>query len=915
MDRYQILMAKTDRETGGAWLPLWMHLRDTAGIMKKLTLKWLPRSVFSAAGLEEEEFLKAAVFLAAVHDIGKATSYFQSIITKACPEKYDEITGSGFIVNKEYRERGKTPHAHAGQCILQNDMSGLGIPESMAVVVGAHHGEPYSRECLLGDIDLIGRYPVNFFGTERDENVKNLWKDSWRNIMDQAMSLADIQTADSIPILTEEAQVLLSGLLIVADWIASNPSYLPLLPLDVYGDEGMYPGRIDKGWAQVGFPDSWYPDINTMDEEAFRERFGFLPNEVQKCMMDVIDGCTTPGIFILEAQMGVGKTEAALAAAEVLAHRKQEGGIFFGLPTQATSNGVFERLCEWGRQVFEETENAVRLAHGSAELNEDYQRLIMKGRSSIDDEGEQDGLSVHPWFQGSKRALLADLVIGTVDQFLMASLRRRHFMLRHLGLAGKVVVIDECHAYDAYMNVYLERSLQWMAAYGVPVILLSATLPVDRRRSLVESYVKAYSRYRLGKRKPKLMHRRSGWEKTIDYPLLTWTDGETVDQECIRQSIKNKNVRILRVNAIADMLCLLDERLQEGGCACIIANTVRYAQEIYTECRKRLKDVELILYHAQFTMPHRARKEKELMKKMGRSSEPGDRDRSILIGTQVLEQSLDYDADIMVTQICPMDLFLQRIGRLHRHERVRPKRLTDPECVILQEEDGSYDAETRAVYGDYLLIRTERVLDKEIRIPGDIPLMIQEVYDRENSLGLTDEAYKTAVEAYEKKLTTKEEKAKDYLLKKPSKKGIGDILDDPETSSEKIAEASVRDAASSIEVLLMKEGLDGEILSVDGTLGRDPAFSKTRVPTNEEGRMVAKQRLRLPHIFSCSWDKRDVIGELEEQNRKELAEWQQSPWIRGELVLLLDENSQAELNGYSVSYSFEKGLEYERKGI
>ena len=118
------------------------------------------------------------------------------------------------------------------------------------------------------------------------------------------------------------------------------------------------------------------------------------------------------------------------------------------------------RLYQWGKQVSEETANAIRLAHGAAEFNEDYNRLIMEGNPSIEEDGgNQDKLGVHPWFQGNKRALLADFVIGTVDQFLMASLKRKHFMLRHMGLAGKVVVIDECHAYDAYMNIYIWKPL------------------------------------------------------------------------------------------------------------------------------------------------------------------------------------------------------------------------------------------------------------------------------------------------------------------------------------------------------------------------------------------------------------------------------------------------------------------------
>ena len=920
--KYRLLMAKTGRNPDEEWLPLWMHLKDTAGIMKKLANKWIPESVLAAAGLNSDQFLATAIFLGAVHDIGKATSYFQSIITQSCPQKYEEITGSGFVVNKKYRSAGKTPHAHAGQWILQNGMNEFKVHESQSMVVGAHHGKPIHIDFFMGEPDMIRAYPVNFFGSEENDSGKALWEASWNMIMLQAMKLAGFESTDELPDLTLEAQVLLSGLLITADWIASNTDYFPLLTLDDYGDESFYPQRVNDGWKRVTFPEGWHSEIHIMDEKLFEIRFGFLPNEVQAHMLRAVNGSQTPGIFILEAQMGIGKTEAALGAAEVLACRKESGGIFFGLPTQATSNGLFRRLYNWGAKVSEETVSAVRLAHGSAEFNEEYHQLALQGSAYVDEDGQaQDRLGVHPWFQGNKRALLADFVIGTVDQFLMASLKRKHFMLRHIGLAGKVVVIDECHAYDAYMNEYLERSLQWMAAYGVPVILLSATLPSERRKTLIDCYVKAYSKYRLGKRKPEITYTRSDWKENTVYPLLTWSDGETVKQADIQQDIPDKTVKLRYVDTIPDMIRLMDERLQDGGCGCIIANTVKAAQEIYTACKESLEHVRLILYHAQFTMPDRYEKEKLLLEKMGKASDNSDRNRLVLIGTQVLEQSLDYDADIMVTQLCPIDLLLQRIGRLHRHNKrdgdkenySRPGRLRKPECIILRDGDGSYDSGSSAVYGEYLLMRTGQILGTEIKIPGDIPYMVQKVYDQKNDLELTDEIYKTAKEKYINTLKTKKQGAKRYLLNKPSQKEISNMLDTSEESSEKAAEASVRDSVSSIEVLLMKENENGDILFVKDDSYKMPVLSSYRTPDHEEGRMIAMQRLRLPHIFVAAWNKKEIIEELEDRNRKRLAEWQLSPWLRGELILLLGQDNRTELNGYLLSYSFEKGLEYKRK--
>lgn len=917
----QSFVGKTGRDNERGWLPLWMHLRDTAGIIKKLVDNWVPESIFTAADLEHDTFCTAAVFLAATHDIGKATSYFQSVITVSCPERRGETQGKGYVILKGDGTADKkiTAHASMGQWILQNGIPGFSLPEDFAAVVGAHHGKP------CDSVERIGSHPVNLFGVEKGEDAKNLWRSAWRAMINQAMALAEIQDITELPNLSLQAQTLLSGLLIVADWIASNVRYFCLLSMEEEGDESLYPKRIKAAWNMLHFPEIWSSDTYKMDEEMFSQRFGcgrsnFSPKEVQKCMLEVAGNCQNPGIFILEAQMGVGKTEAALGAAEILANHTQQGGIFFGLPTQATSNGLFPRLYEWGQQVSTETANAIRLAHSAAELQEDYHQLILKGKSFLDE--EERGIGIHPWFQGNKRALLADFVMGTVDQFLMASLKRKHFMLRHLGLAGKIVIIDECHAYDAYMNCYLERSLEWMAAYGVPVILLSATLPADRREALINCYVNAYSKYHLKKQKPEITCKNADWKTNESYPLLTWSDGECVAQEEIRQDVSEKTIKIGCISSSAELIRQLKERLQDGGCACVIVNTVKVAQELYDECSGALKNITVELYHAQFSMPDRLKKEKELLRRMGKASDDNSRKGYLLIGTQVLEQSLDYDADFMVTQICPVDLFLQRLGRLHRHPRngagdvsVRPLRLREPECLILQEEDRLYDDGTGEIYKDYLLLRTNQMLTGEIKLPADIPRLVQKVYNKNLDLGLDGEAYKKACEIYEDVLREKEVNADHYRMGKPTSiMCFNNLLVNPEESEERVAEASVRDGVSSLEVLLMRRNADGDIVFATEEYLDKPPVSPLCEPDSETARIIAMQRLKLPHLFSVSRKiSSNTIRDLENRNIKELAQWQRSPWLHGELILLLDQDSRTELNGYQLTYSFEKGLECIRK--
>ena len=255
--------------------------------------------------------------------------------------------------------------------------------------------------------------------------------------------------------------------------------------------------------------------------------------------------------------MGVGKTEAALAAAEVFAGKCGSGGLFFGLPTQATANGIFPRIRTWAEeQVAVQGESkeklSIRLAHGKEELNQDYADLLEAGKGEFTGdacigEDEDQALVVHSFFRGRKQVLLSDFVIATVDQILMAALKQKHLMLRHLGMAGKIVIIDEVHAYDAYMNVYLERALCWLGAYHVPVILLSATLPASRRIDFVDAYLNTSKREIREREKRFTQGEEADWRYSRAYPLLTWTDGKEVHQKGLQLQSASRSVAIRHI--------------------------------------------------------------------------------------------------------------------------------------------------------------------------------------------------------------------------------------------------------------------------------------------------------------------------------------------------------------------------------
>ena len=894
LENARLLAGKTDPENTSLWLPLWMHLWDTAGIMERLVRYWVPESTKRAMGFRDEEALLAtARFLGGVHDIGKATVVFQANILRALPEARQRLETLTSLDCPVQNSR-ESPHARAGEAILLRE----DCPGGIASIVGAHHGKPQSYTAVDDQLD---GWESNYY----PKGQKKVWESFWTELLMTVLQDCGFDDTAELYDLDPQEEVLLTGLLIMADWIASNTEYFPLVPVEELGSKADYPARVDRAWEKLQLPFPWEAQPGIAEPQEFAVRFGFAPNAVQRAVLEAVDSTMEPGILILEAQMGVGKTEAALAAAEIMASRFSLGGIFFGLPTQATANGIFPRLLGWAdTQSEEELPQAIKLAHGMAELNETYLQLQGYGVQLEEDASEEHQVQVHQWFRGSKQALLANFVIGTVDQLLMAALAQKHVMLRHLGLAGKVVIIDECHAYDTYMNCYLDRALEWLGWYQVPVILLSATLPARRRAELIEAYQK------------KKAAPDAPWKTSCGYPLLTWTDGAEVKQMAIPLDAPGRAVQVVPLTE-PELPALLRRKLAEGGCAGVIVNTVKKAQKIAQLLRESLPEKEVQLFHAQFLMPDRAAREKQLMERIGKESVPESRNGLIVVGTQVMEQSLDIDLDVLVTELCPMDLLLQRIGRLHRHHRSRPGPLQEAYCAILDTGEEAFDAGSEAVYGQWLLWRTRKYLSRSIQLPEDISPLVQQVYGWEQEAPEARQGEKLRRE-YEQTQEKKKKRAEAYLVPQPEKHRLAQLntLDDwmqnEGARSDPAARAAVRDGDPSVEVLVMQRRADGSIHFLPWQEGGS-AVAADSPPPPETALKIARQKLRLPAVFGKVWKVDEVIRELEADNRSRLAAWQLSPLLHGELVLLLDENLTAHLAGIELCYDCENGLEYRKE--
>jgi CRISPR-associated endonuclease/helicase Cas3 len=379
-----------------------------------------------------------------------------------------------------------------------------------------------------------------------------------------------------------------------------------------------------------------------------------------------------PQIVIIEDATGSGKTEAAL----ILANRMLFAGVaerlFIGLPTMATANAMFGRLQGAYRRLFTKgARPTLGLAHGRADLHKGFRAARIAGRQPEDAAEAGDGAGTasvlaNTWLSDSrKKALLADVGVGTIDQALIGTLAARHQALRLLGVSGGLLVVDEVHAYDAYTGRLLAGLLTFQAALGGSAVVMSATLAAHQRRALLEAF--AEGRGRTLPPEPEAAD-------PAPYPLVTrWSEAEDVPvaERPTPPSGPSRPPRRLRCARLDDAeaaVRLLVDTTRAGGCGCWVRNTIADAREGFEAVRAHLPPDDVMLFHAAFIPADRQKVETRVLDTFGKGDRPG-RTGKILVATQVVEQSLDVDFDAMVTDLAPVDLLIQRAGRQHRHDR------------------------------------------------------------------------------------------------------------------------------------------------------------------------------------------------------------------------------------------------------
>ncbi|RCV51385.1 CRISPR-associated helicase Cas3' [Marinitenerispora sediminis] len=751
------LWGKSDGLGEGVTYPVICHLLDAGAAAEALWRDHIAAgarlTIVDALGVDVDDAGLLVAHWAALHDIGKITYEFQAMDPSALPGEYPVSAVHG-------------GHDHVAAQWLQYALPGIGYPAEgmpaaatmVAQLLGGHHGRFHHQE------ESHSASPLRALGYADDA-----WEAQRRAHLDAVSELMGRPAAPTR--IDGAAAALVCGIVIQADWLVSQLHFVRK-QLAVLSD-GPVDLRRHLAAARRNVPDllveaglSRPPARSGNFTAAFPEisEPNGLQRSLERWLPELCDG---PGLLVVAAPMGEGKTEAGLYGAEVMGRASGRNGLYLALPTMATADQMYGRVRAYldGRV---DAAASMTLLHGMAWLNTDYLPETSEPASG-DHSGEGAAVAadaesperrrlieVTEWLQGRKRGLFADYAIGTIDQALMAALRGRHNVVRMLGLSGKTVVIDEVHAADSYMQALLTRLLTWLGRLQVPVVLLSATLHHRIAATLVDAYLKGAGRRR-GERTP---------PPAIAYPGWLYADGRThqvtanpeplptTPREPLAVSLREVDLTgpesTGRADAIGDELTGL---LDEGGCAAVICTTVAEAQRTYDEIAGRLADrfggegagvrPELHLLHSRFPAEQRERITSDIVRRFGKQgAREGARPQSaILVATQIIEQSLDLDLDLLITDLAPMHLLLQRAGRCWRHEHLnvikRPGWAREPRMVVIAptepDDTRSLPRPWRFVYHPSLLLRTHNLLRKwagrPVRVPEDVQELVDGMYE------------------------------------------------------------------------------------------------------------------------------------------------------------------------------------------
>lgn len=823
-------------ENEPAWHLLAYHCLDVAACGYKMaeTNRFGLRDRLAACGIEGQDALNWVAWLFSIHDIGKFARGFQRFASFPDSPLVPPVTGihaslrhdslgmhlwhelfadwtqgdSQLIPDVDVEMRDEYDLALNVWASLSTGHHGLPPEEGNRKASEAfYQGDKAAAQRFIEDLSIL--FPFSLPDAWLDDNKEGL-----RHIREQSWLFAGVMT--------------------LCDWIGSDQALFPLsdtpMPLADYWPLACE--KAERALANIPQPSLLNPYSGHQTLFPFIDTL--TPLQQKACELDI----TAPGpqLVIMEDVTGAGKTEAALILAHRLLSAGKGKGLYVGLPGMATANAMYQRLQKAYRQLFSpDSAPSLMLAHSTREMSDAFRHSIWQPMAGSNEGYARDEATAtsqcNAWYADSrKKALLAEIGVGTLDQLLMAVMPFRHQSLRLLGMRDKVLLLDEVHAYDGYMVRLLEGLLRFHAAQGGSAVVLSATLPVSLREKLLAAF-----------------NAGAGYAASVlqqsDYPLLSHLSAAGLSEQRLATRPEVQRTSQVRwLTQPAEAIALIKQAAAGGQCICWIRNTVDEALESYRQLLNSgdIPEDDMLLFHSRFAFADRMTIEDNTLSWFGKEAPSEARRGKVLIATQVVEQSLDLDFDYMISDLAPIDLLIQRAGRLQRHIRdaegnfkgrgddERPA----PVLYVLAPEwrdDMAADhfaaalGGTQYVYPDHgALWRTQALLREigEIRMPEGARALVDGVY--EQTIETPEGLQTVSDDAYAKTLAVRSVASQNLLDRnKGYSRTASDFMWDEER------EFSTRLGEESIDVYLAWRDEQGELHPI--VSGGDFRWERSRI--------------------------------------------------------------------------------------
>ncbi len=671
------------------------HLADVGASLEALLAQPTIRHRLARSAerdeIDDSTLARLCVF-AALHDIGKVNTGFQTQVwefpdsgTRGRPQQRagHTLDIAPVLTGADRETAGWFFDALGWNEFTAWDARGGEIASDLMVATLSHHGLPLQLEGSRQANPAIWR---SFEGLEPARCVRRI-----AELIRAWFPAAWNQDVPPLPS-TPAFQHMFLGLCTLADWIGSNERWFPFRddPDDRYIAKARDQARRAVRESGLDIVEQRHAFASRGALPGFAELVGLegaVPNAIQR--QTAMATPLTERLAVVESETGSGKTEAALWRFARMYEAGLVDGVYFALPTRAAATQIHNRIERFAGAAFPagHVPSVVFAVPGYLNGAGDSTHLLQQYDVWWDGHLD-DGAHSGRWAaEHSKRYLAAQIAVGTVDQAMMAALKVKHSHMRAACLARNLLVIDEVHASDRYMGVIVRALLDAHLGAGGHALLMSATLgSVARREWLSSGDVGT------------MPHLPLEDAAQSPYPAVS-TPGDS--GEVTTPTGENGHEKDVQVDGVA----LMDDfenvaahalrAARSGAKVLVIRNTVDYAvrtQQVIEHAAGSSERGLLFacggvptLHHGRFVRDDRTLLDEAVERCLGKARLQGG---LITVGTQTLEQSLDIDADFLITDLCPVDVLLQRIGRLHRHRRGRPDGFENPACLVLTPGDG-----------------------------------------------------------------------------------------------------------------------------------------------------------------------------------------------------------------------------------